>query len=98
MGVAFERGELEPFSQVVDVAPADLIGESQLVVSGGIELIEGLTRAVSGVPVAGREVVFRRDLHGALRRAAIRESASGRPRHSPNQRASDPRCIAISTP
>ena len=52
--------DLDAFAQVVDVAPADLIGEPQLVVPRGIELVECLACAVVGDVVAGREVVFGR--------------------------------------
>ena len=68
----------------MDVAPADLIGEPELVVSGRIELVEGLTTAVGRVVVAGREVVFGGQLDGARARAATRGSASVPPTRSRN--------------
>jgi hypothetical protein len=43
---------------MMNVAPAHLIGEPELVVPGGIQLVERLTTAVSRIVVAGREVVF----------------------------------------
>jgi hypothetical protein len=51
-GEAFERRDFEPGSCVVDVLPADLIGETVLVMRRGIELIERAAHVVCGVLVA----------------------------------------------
>ena len=65
MGVALSGENSKPSRRWCDVPPADLIGQPELVVAGGIELIEGAAGAVDAALVAGGEVVFRRQLDGA---------------------------------
>jgi hypothetical protein len=62
---SLQRRDLEPAARVVDVLPADLIGQPRLVVRRGIELVESSADAIRRILIARREVVFARHLRGA---------------------------------
>src|SRR5262249_53234798 len=65
---ASRRADIHAAAQVMDVSPADLIGEAELVVSGRIQLVERLPPAIVAIVVAGAVVVVAEDARLAARR------------------------------
>src|SRR5581483_2542580 len=60
----------------MDIPPAHLIRQAQLVMAGGIELVECAAGAVTRILVAGGEVILR---HQTRLIAQIRERVAGKP-------------------
>src|SRR5206468_7562792 len=59
-------GDIEPRTDVVDVAPAYLVGQSIFVVGCWVELVEGSTGTVRWRGIARRVVVFTGDVRRLL--------------------------------